>query len=116
MRWRTIVAAAIGSLFAAGLIACSPEDIDDVEPEAGVTEVVLEDNSFKPRVIEVAPGTEVRWIWNDGNRVHDVKGDAFASEVQSEGIFRYTIAAPGNYDYECTLHRGMTGRVIVTGQ
>ncbi|MCK9517899.1 MAG: hypothetical protein M0R74_02550 [Dehalococcoidia bacterium] len=29
-------------------------------------------------------------------------------------VLAYTFDSPGTYDYECTLHRGMDGRIIVT--
>lgn len=94
-------------------IACGPPSLDSVEPTHGVTRVALEDNRFKPRVIQVAPGTTITWDWNDGSKQHDVVGDDFASEVQSSGSFEHTFTTPGTFDYRCTLHSNMTGRVIV---
>lgn len=93
--------------------ACSRESLADAEPVRDVTSVSLQDNSFEPRAIEVSPGTEVTWAWDDAGRLHDVSGEGFTSEAQTEGSFRHRFEAPGTYDYECTLHPGMTGRVIV---
>jgi plastocyanin len=46
---------------------------------------------------------------------HDVKGDGWGSgEPQRSGTFRRTFDQPGTYDYVCTLHPQMTGRVLVT--
>ena len=39
----------------------------------------------------------------------------FQSEVMREGTFTHTFSTPGTYDYTCTLHGQMKGRVIVTG-
>ena len=80
----------------------------------GVTEVRIEDSSFKPRVIEVPAGTTVTWTFDDGSRRHDVTGDGWGSGVESSGTYAHTFDAPGRYDYRCTLHAGMDGRVIVT--
>jgi plastocyanin len=44
---------------------------------------------------------------------HDVSGDAFASEVQSEGSFTHTFNDARSYPYVCTLHSGMKGTVTV---
>jgi plastocyanin len=95
------------------LAACG-QSLDDVEPQAADT-VSVEDNSFGPRVIEVAPGTEVTWTW-DGDRQHNVSGDGWQSETIDSGSFERTFARPGTYDYRCTLHPGMTGRVVVSEQ
>ena len=41
--------------------------------------------------------------------------DGFNSgEPQRSGSFAHTFATPGSYDYVCTLHPQMTGRVVVT--
>ena len=92
------------------LVGC--ESLDEVEPDVGASEVTVEDNEFSSRVIQVTPGTEVTWTWKARND-HNVVGDDFQSAVQRDGTFAYTFANPGTYDYRCTLHGGMTGRVIV---
>ncbi len=105
------VAAVSLALFA----ACSDdEDLASVAPSTGVTEVVVKDMRYTPQVIEVPVGTTVTWTFADGNTPHDVKGDGFQSEVMRSGTFRHTFDTPGTYDYRCTLHSQMTGRVIVT--
>jgi hypothetical protein len=43
-----------------------------------------------------------------------VVGDGIESETQTEGTFQHTFAAPGRYEYRCTLHGGMDGVVVVT--
>jgi len=95
--------------------ACGGEPLDDVAPVTGVTQIAVDDNFFEPRVIEVAPGTEVTWQWDAASRDHNVIGDGFRSQVQRDGRFAHTFEAPGVYDYLCTLHGGMTGRVVVIG-
>jgi plastocyanin len=65
-------------------------------------------------VIEILSGTEVTWLWEGGSVPHDVRGDGFDSGLLNEGTFSHTFASLGTYDYECTVHNNMTGRVIVT--
>jgi plastocyanin len=82
----------------------------------GVTEVAAKDNRFTPAAIQVPAGTEVTWKFEDGFVPHDVKADGFSSgEPQRKGTFTHTFAQPGTYAYHCTVHDGMTGRVVVTG-
>lgn len=80
----------------------------------GATTVTLRDIEFQPAAVQVPAGTTVTWEWEDGDIVHDVAGDEFASELKAEGEFAHTFDTPGTYTYECTVHPGMVGRVIVT--
>jgi plastocyanin len=95
------------------LTACGGggEDPAAAEPVPG-TEVSVVDNDFEPVHLEVASGGTVTWRW-EGDAAHDVVGEGFESEIQDEGTFSHSFGDPGTYDYECTLHNGMTGRVTV---
>jgi plastocyanin len=99
------------------LAACSSGGGDSVAAATPVkaSEVVAKDNRFDPVAVEVPAGTTVTWRFDDGGTPHNVKGDGFASENQSDGTFRHRFDAAGTYDYRCTLHSGMDGRVVVTG-
>ena len=90
--------------------AASPADS---QPVKDVTTVEAKDLKFLPPAIEVAPGTEVTWRFDDGSVPHDVKGDGFASEIQSRGSFSHRFTQAGEFRYKCTLHAGMEGRVVV---
>jgi len=89
------------------------EQSDDA-PVTGVTEVAVRDNHFEPAAIEIPVGTTVTWRW-EGDHPHNVVGDGFESKVQQEGSFAHTFDQPGRHGYECTLHGGMDGVVVVTG-
>ena len=83
-------------------------------PVRGVTTVVAKHLKFQPPAIEVAPGTEVTWRFDDGAVPHNVKGDGFASGTRERGTFSHRFTKAGEYRYRCTLHAGMEGRVVVT--
>jgi plastocyanin len=88
----------------------------DAAPVTGVTQVTAKDNRFTPAAIQVPAGTEVTWTFKDGFVPHDVVGDGFSSgEPRRKGTFAHTFDRPGTYPYRCTIHDGMTGRVVVTG-
>jgi Copper binding proteins, plastocyanin/azurin family len=57
----------------------------------------------------------VTWVWDDEGMAHDVSGDGFKSEIQTEGTFSHTFEESGDYPYVCTLHSGMRGTVTVFG-
>lgn len=94
------------------LAACQAPLADDAEPVRGVTSVSVEDNKFEERVIEVPAGTTVTWTFA-GSHDHNVIGDGFGSDVMRDGEFEHEFTTPGRFDYKCTLHGGMTGRVLV---
>jgi plastocyanin len=88
----------------------------EAAPVTGVTQVAAKDNRFSPAAIQVPAGTTVTWTFEDGLVPHDVKADSFGSgEPRRDGSFTHTFDQPGTYPYRCTLHDGMTGRVVVTG-
>ena len=78
------------------------------------TQVRVVDNDFDPSALEVTAGDTVIWSW-EGSNDHNVLGDGFQSETQTSGTFTHTFAGPGTYSYECTLHEGMRGEILVTG-
>jgi plastocyanin len=88
----------------------------DAAPVTGVTRVAAKDNRFTPPAIQVPAGTEVTWAFEDGLVPHDVTGDGWRSgDPRRSGSFSHTFDRPGTYPYRCTVHDGMTGRVVVTG-
>ena len=48
-----------------------------------------------------------------GEHGHNVVGDDFDSGIQESGTFAHRFKSSGTYDYRCTVHSGMTGRVVV---
>ena len=76
-----------------------------------------------PAIINITRGTTIIWSNND-NEIHTVtygdpdsggpKGTLFDSgTIPSGSSFQHTFKDSGNFDYYCTLHPFMTGRVIV---
>jgi plastocyanin len=91
-------------------------DAAGAAPVTGVTQVAAKDNRFTPPAIQVPAGTAVTWTFRDGLVPHDVTGDGWRSgDPRRKGSFTHTFDRPGTYPYRCTVHDGMTGRVVVTG-
>jgi len=96
-------------------------------PQTNVTRVMVRHDEalnhiFSPAVIEIEQGTTVTWEFVDideegvpvlHNVVFDVVFDNVASPVIAEGEYSLTFNEVGTYDYVCTLHPFMDGRVIV---
>ena len=82
-------------------------------PAAGVKDVTARQLAFTPAAIQVPVGTTVTWHFDDGSVPHNVQGDGFKSSNLKKTTFQHRFDKPGTYDYVCTLHAGMTGRVVV---
>jgi plastocyanin len=70
---------------------------------------------YVPPEITVSVGTAVTWT-NDDATIHTVtdKGGSFDSSIIAPGAtWEHTFDTAGEFDYYCTLHPFMTGKVIV---
>jgi plastocyanin len=111
-RWIAL-AAAVATLAVIGVVALTVRaELDPGEPVVGVTDVAIHDSEFGPAAIEVPAGTTVTWRW-DGEAEHNVVGDGFESPTKVRGRFVYTFTEPGTYNYRCTRHFFMRGKVVV---
>jgi plastocyanin len=105
----------VGAVLLAGCASGQAGEPPTGAPAKGVDEVTVKDMKFEPAIVEVPAGTTVTWHFRDGSVPHDVKADDFNSgEPQRSGSFAHAFSTPGSYDYVCTVHPQMTGRVVVT--
>lgn len=78
------------------------------------TSVQVEDDFFNPANIQVSPGATVTWSWQTST-LHNItfsdggSGDKGGSNV----TFNKTFSTTGTFTYNCTLHPGMSGTVLV---
>jgi len=71
--------------------------------------------AFSPGTITVPVNTTITWKNND-NMAHTVTADdnSFDSgNIGAGSSFSRTFSVAGTYNYHCTLHAGMNGKVIV---
>jgi len=82
----------------------------------GANEVWMQGNTFSPGTRTVNVNTTVTWT-NKNGAAHTVTSDngGFTSSgnIAGGGTYSFTFTAAGTYNYHCTLHSGMTGKVIV---
>lgn len=84
---------------------------------AAEARVNIDNFSFSPARITVAPGTKVTWANRDDipHTVTDAASPkAFKSPpLDTDDQFTYVFSAPGTYRYFCSLHPHMQGVVVV---
>jgi plastocyanin len=75
--------------------------------------VILHHSTFNPSTTSIRAGESVTWVWAPGNVLHNVIGHSFQSRTQTHGSFTVRFTHRGTFDYTCTVHVNMNGRVIV---
>lgn len=105
-------------LAAAVLVAaCGGKGNRDAEAVAPPSDTIsMKDSEFRPNHATVPIGTTVTYR-NDDQYPHDVAftGGPKSSALDGGGTYQRTFDEAGTFDYECTIHPGMVGRVTVTG-
>ncbi|MDG3443908.1 cupredoxin domain-containing protein [Nitrospirillum amazonense] len=87
------------------------------QAQAETVEIRIDNFTFSPAEVHVAPGTTIVWI-NADDIPHAVAANdkSFRSKVlDTEEKYSRTVAGLGTIDYFCSLHPHMTGRIIVDG-
>jgi nitrite reductase (NO-forming) len=106
---------------------------DDVEVpvvyDSETSEVIIRiiGNSYYPKVVQVAPGTTIKWVNEDVftfmegefSGIHNVivkdGPEIFYSPLLAHAeSYEFTITKPGEYTYICAPHPYMEAKIIVT--
>lgn len=84
-------------------------------PLSGEVTATINSYSYNPQNITVKEGTKVVWE-NEQSITHTVtsKEDFFDSgNIEQGDSYSYTFEKPGTYNYYCTIHPSMEGKVVV---
>jgi plastocyanin len=78
-------------------------------------EVKIDNFTFTPPALTIKAGTQVTWTNHDDIPHTVVENDkTFKSKVlDTDEKFTSTFNKPGTYEYFCSLHPKMTGKIIV---
>jgi plastocyanin len=107
-RRRTVAAAMLMGSVAGALLAFEAVAADGAE-------VKIDNFAFTPAELTVPVGTTVTWV-NRDDTPHTVvdKNKAFRSKpLDTKDSFTFTFASAGTFDYVCSLHPNMSGKIIV---
>ena len=115
LRTMILAAAAIPSLILANG-ALQPRSVTAAQEKPGAITVTIDNFSFAPMQLEIKAGTEVIWL-NKDDVPHTVVSDdhkLFKSRaLDTDEKFSFTFKDPGTYEYFCSVHPKMTGKIIV---
>ena len=74
----------------------------------------LQYTAFTPASVTIARNGTVRWTNNDGV-IHNVTGGGVTiGELAPNQQRTQSFATAGTFNYQCTIHAGMTGQLVVT--
>jgi len=75
--------------------------------------ISIKDFAFNPDTLTVKVGDTVTWVNEDGV-VHSITSSAFNSpNIKSGETFKFQFTRAGTYDYNCSIHPYMKGKVVV---
>jgi amicyanin len=108
-------AGVVGAEAAGGAAASTAVAAPTATPQAATMEVKIDNFSFGPTEVKVAVGTTVTWTNRDDIPHTVVSNDKlFKSKVlDTDEKFSFTFTKAGTYEYFCSIHPHMTGRVVV---
>ena len=83
------------------------------------TKILVRDNYFEPRSVEVVEGRHLGWKWKGENR-HNIRftkvpkgASRKGASTRIEGYWKRKFRKPGTYRYVCKHWAGMRGTVTV---
>lgn len=106
---RTLICLAVSVFVFWGAVSLPAGDLSQDE------QVKIDNFSFTPQVLTIKAGTSVTWT-NKDDVPHTVVSTSkkFASKVlDTDERFSFTFKEPGTYEYYCSVHPHMTGKVVV---
>lgn len=109
---------AVTLLAAAALGAAAGKNVhgQSQKGSAMLTEIKIDNFTFAPGTITVAPGTAVQWINRDDiphTVVSEDKTTFRSKALDTDDKFSYTFQKPGTYTYFCSIHPKMTAKIVV---
>jgi plastocyanin len=94
----------IGAMLAFGAVAAQDANA-----------VTIDNFTFSPKELTVAVGTTVKFVNHDDipHTVVEKKLSFRSKALDTDDAYSYTFATAGSFDYFCSLHPHMVGKIIV---
>ena len=110
------IAALLCGISGFSVLALAGEMKDTSNSGAGQNKIEIKDFAFNPQTITVKSGDKITWI-NRDEEPHTVVsvGKKFqrSSGLDTDQEFSIIAGAPGTYEYFCSVHPKMTGKIVV---
>jgi plastocyanin len=91
-------------------------EMKDTDITSRRNKIEIKDFAFNPQTLTVKSGEKVTWI-NRDEEPHTIvsveKQFKKSTALDTDQEFTITAAAPGTYNYFCSVHPKMTGTIVV---
>ena len=102
--------AAFINFFNSGLFGASKQTWPSAEKQLNI---FIRDQEFLPNATAAKVGVRETW-YNEDAIIHVVSGEGWSSDQIPPGqIFNKVFNSPGTYEYRCSIHPEMTGKIII---
>jgi 3',5'-cyclic AMP phosphodiesterase CpdA len=97
-------------------IAVTDVPLEQETRAAGERAIAIDNFSFTPRELIVPAGASVMWTNKDDvpHNVVATNGQFRSPAIDTDERFSHAFDTTGSYEYYCSLHPKMTGRIVVT--
>lgn len=109
-----VLLAAVGGALVAGVVRAG-----DAPTAAAGQQIAIFNYKFDPAVLTVPAGTKVTWTNKDEVPHTVVSSDqrfTASGGLDTGDTYSYTFTTAGSYEYFCTLHPFMKGKIVVTAK
>jgi plastocyanin len=100
-----------------GFVDATTNATSNATTNPSTAKVTIDNFTFSPAELTVAPGTRVTWINHDDIPHTATSGSdpkSFSSPaLDTDETFSFVFTASGDYPYFCAIHPHMRGRIIV---
>ncbi len=112
---KAFVIAAACSVLLVAVMGQSRSSPQSAKAGTAGTTIGIDNFTFNSATMSVKPGTQVTWVNHDDVPHKIVSTDKkFSSPVLDTGErFSFTFTSPGTYEYFCSIHPMMKGKVVV---
>jgi len=116
--WKTAVplgALGLTALLFAAVLEAPLAGEAAVQAAANPAAVRIDNFNFTPPALVVAPNTTVTWTNADDtpHTVREKDGKFKSAALDTDDTFSQTFTAPGEYEYFCSIHPRMVGKIVV---
>ena len=93
----------------------SPTSAPTTTPTTAHANVDISGFAFVPQTLSVSPGTTVTWTNNDSSSHTIASNDNLlqSGNLAKGATFSHTFGQKGTFNYHCSIHPTMTGKIIV---
>ena len=87
----------------------------EAQEKLATNEVSIDNFSFTPTELTISMGTQVTWVNKDDvpHTVVSVDHNFKSKALDTDEKFSFTFRDAGTYEYYCSVHPKMTGKIIV---